>query len=104
MSAGTPDYVRLNRDIWTKSNARYTDGRAEEAWAQAEIAWGVWQTPESVVNVLPDVTGKDVVELGGGLFRHDGIIVQYTGWRRQATKPRSDRLRPARAPRLPTAA
>jgi SAM-dependent methyltransferase len=66
MSGGTPDYVRLNRDVWTKSNARYTDGRAEEAWAQAEIAWGVWQTPESAVNVLPDLTGKDVVELGCG--------------------------------------
>ena len=66
MSAETPDYVRLNRDVWTKSNARYTDGRAEEAWAQPEISWGVWQTPESAVNVLPDVRGKDVVELGCG--------------------------------------
>ena len=66
VSAETPDYVRINRDAWTKSNARYTDGRAEEAWAQAEIAWGVWQTPESEVNVLPDVRGKDVVELGCG--------------------------------------
>jgi SAM-dependent methyltransferase len=66
MSAETPDYVRVNRDAWTKSNARYTDGRAEEAWAQAEISWGVWKTPESAVNVLRDVTGKDVVELGCG--------------------------------------
>jgi SAM-dependent methyltransferase len=66
MSGETPDYVRINRDAWTKSNARYTDGRAEEAWAQAEITWGVWDTLESSVNVLPDVTGKDVVELGCG--------------------------------------
>jgi SAM-dependent methyltransferase len=60
------DYLRINRDAWTKSNARYTDGRAGEAWAQAEITWGVWQTRESAVNVLPDVTDKDVVELGCG--------------------------------------
>ena len=66
MSAETPDYLRINREAWTKSNARYTDRRAEDAWAQAEIAWGVWQTPESAVNVLPDVNGKDVVELGCG--------------------------------------
>lgn len=66
MSAETPDYVRVNRDAWTKSNARYTDGRAEEAWAEPEISWGVWRTPESVVNVLPDIEGKDVVELGCG--------------------------------------
>ena len=58
--------LRINREAWTKSNARYTDGHAEEAWAQAEIAWGVWQTPESAVHVLPDVRGKDVVELGCG--------------------------------------
>lgn len=66
MSAETPDYISINRDAWTKSNARYTDGRAEEAWAQPEITWGVWRTPESSVNVLPDVSGKDVVELGCG--------------------------------------
>ncbi|HUG06220.1 MAG TPA: class I SAM-dependent methyltransferase [Candidatus Limnocylindria bacterium] len=66
MSAETPDYVRVNRDAWTKPNARYADGRAADAWAQAEITWGVWRTPESLVNVLPDVRGKDVVELGCG--------------------------------------
>lgn len=66
MSAETPDYARLNRDVWTKSNARYTDGRAEDAWSQTEITWGVWGTPESAVNVLPDVRGMDVVELGCG--------------------------------------
>ena len=66
MDAEMPDYLRVNRDAWTKSNARYTDGRAEEAWAQAEIAWGVWQTPESAVKVLPGLRGRDVVELGCG--------------------------------------
>jgi SAM-dependent methyltransferase len=60
------DYLRINREVWTKANARYTDGRAEDAWAEAEITWGVWSTPESAVNVLPDVRGKDVVELGCG--------------------------------------
>jgi SAM-dependent methyltransferase len=66
MNAETPDYVVLNREHWTKSNARYTDGRAEEAWSQPDISWGVWDTRESAVNVLPDVKGKDVVELGCG--------------------------------------
>src|SRR5437867_12996567 len=66
MDAEMPDYLSVNRDAWTKSNARYADGRAEEAWAQAEIAWGVWQTPESAVKVLPGLRGRDVVELGCG--------------------------------------
>jgi len=66
MSAEGPDYLRINRDAWTKSNARYTDGHAEKAWAQEDITWGVWSTPESAVRVLPEVKGKDVVELGCG--------------------------------------
>jgi SAM-dependent methyltransferase len=61
-----PDYVKVNRDHWTKNNAAYTDGRAEHAWSEPEISWGLWNTPESEINVLPDVRGKDVVELGCG--------------------------------------
>ena len=61
-----PDYVKVNRDHWTKNNAAYTDGRAEHAWNEQEISWGVWNTPESEINVLPEVRGKDVVELGCG--------------------------------------
>ena len=61
-----PDYVKVNRDHWTKNNAAYTDGRAEHAWNEQEISWGLWNTPESEVNVLPDLRGKDVVELGCG--------------------------------------
>ena len=61
-----PDYVKANRDHWTKNNAAYTDGSAENAWNQQEISWGVWRTPEGDIKVLPDVRGKDVVELGCG--------------------------------------
>jgi SAM-dependent methyltransferase len=63
----TPDdYVAQNVEVWTRANARYTDGAAEGAWAQEEITWGVWSIPESEVGVLPDVEGLDVVELGCG--------------------------------------
>ena len=61
-----PDYVEANRAHWTKTNAAYTDGRAEHAWNEQEISWGLWNTPESEINVLPDVRGKDVVDLGCG--------------------------------------
>ncbi len=53
-------------DAWTRANAEYTDARAEQEWAQDEITWGVWHVPESELRALPDVTGKDVVELGCG--------------------------------------
>jgi SAM-dependent methyltransferase len=61
-----PDYLAVNRAHWTKANAEYTDARAEHAWNEPEISWGVWNTPESDLNVLPDVRGKDVIELGCG--------------------------------------
>jgi SAM-dependent methyltransferase len=51
---------------WTRENAEYTDGRAERAWAESEISWGVWHVPESELHALPDLAGKDVVELGCG--------------------------------------
>ena len=55
-----------NREVWTAENAAYTGKQAREAWAQEEIKWGVFQVPESDVGALPDVSGKDVVELGCG--------------------------------------
>ena len=55
-----------NVDVWTRANARYTDGAAPAAWAQEEITWGVWSIPEREVGALPDVDGLDVVELGCG--------------------------------------
>ena len=55
-----------NVEVWTRANAEYTDARAEEAWAKDEPDWGVWAVPEREVHALPDVTGKDVVELGCG--------------------------------------
>ena len=61
-----PDYVKINREHWTKTNAAYTDGRAEHLWNESQISWGVWSTPESEVNVLPEIKGKDVIDLGCG--------------------------------------
>jgi SAM-dependent methyltransferase len=61
----SPDALR-NREIWTQENAEYTGPNALDAWRQEEIGWGVFQVPESEVGALPDVAGKDVVELGCG--------------------------------------
>ena len=61
-----PDYVAINREGWTRANAEYTDARARDAWAQEEITWGKWSLPESEVGMMPELDGKDVVELGCG--------------------------------------
>ena len=55
-----------NIEDWTRANERYTDARAEGAWAEDEISWGIWLVPERELRAVPDVSGKDVVELGCG--------------------------------------
>src|SRR5215208_764922 len=55
-----------NIEVWTRANADYTDARAEANWLEDEITWGVWGAPETELMALPDVSGKDVVELGCG--------------------------------------
>jgi len=60
------DYVAINRESWTRANAEYTDARAHDAWAQEEVTWGQWHIPESELNLMPGVPGKDVIELGCG--------------------------------------
>lgn len=61
-----PEYARLNRDVWTATNAEYTDAAAREAWAREEVMWGAFNIPESEVGVLGDVDGLDVIDLGCG--------------------------------------
>jgi SAM-dependent methyltransferase len=65
-SSERPDYLDANVANWTRANAEYTDAAAQRAWAKAEIDWGIWQTPESELNILGDVDGLDIVELGCG--------------------------------------
>jgi ubiquinone/menaquinone biosynthesis C-methylase UbiE len=76
-----PDYVAVNREAWTRANAEYTDARAREAWSQEEITWGKWSAPERELGVLPDVRGKDVVELGCGTA-YFGAWLKRVGARR----------------------
>ena len=65
----SPDWradAKRNAANWTRANAEYTDENAETNWALDEISWGIWGVDESELNVLGDVAGLDVVELGCG--------------------------------------
>jgi len=55
-----------NAANWTEANREYTDENAETNWALDEISWGIWGVDESELNVLGDVAGLEVVELGCG--------------------------------------
>jgi SAM-dependent methyltransferase len=60
-----PDHVHRNREFWDRQSADHLEpGR--RAWASNEPTWGIWNIPEAEVQVVPDVAGKDVVELGCG--------------------------------------
>ena len=61
-----PEYVARNRAVWTKTNEEFTDAAATRAWGEGGIRWGVFGVPEADVQVLGDVSGLDVVELGCG--------------------------------------
>ena len=63
---GWSDDAARNRELWTENNREYTDERASDNWALDEISWGIWGIDESELNVLGDVAGLDVVELGCG--------------------------------------
>ena len=62
-----PEHALRNRELWTRSNAEYTDRNATASWAQEEITWGMFKVPESEVGVLGDVAGLDVLDLGCGI-------------------------------------
>ena len=65
-SSDLPEYAVRNRASWTRTNERYTHEHGVRAWQAEEITWGLWGNPESALNVLPELEGRDVIELGCG--------------------------------------
>jgi SAM-dependent methyltransferase len=55
-----------NRALWTETNREHTNDSAATNWALDEISWGIWGIDESELNVLGEVDGLDVCELGCG--------------------------------------
>jgi SAM-dependent methyltransferase len=75
------DYVAVNREGWTQANAEYTDASARDSWTQSGVTWGMWGLPEGEVRALPEVTDKDVIELGCGTA-YFGAWLKRAGARR----------------------
>ncbi len=61
----SPDYVSRNVAEWGAMADRYATA-GEALWQSAEPTWGIWEIPESQVHLLPDVAGKDALEVGCG--------------------------------------
>jgi SAM-dependent methyltransferase len=55
-----------NRELWDQQAAEYQAKHGGQLTASGGAAWGVWQMPESQLQILGDVSGRDVLELGCG--------------------------------------
>jgi ubiquinone/menaquinone biosynthesis C-methylase UbiE len=59
------DESRNNQRVWNEAADDY-QARHSAMLGGEDLAWGVWGIPERRLNVLGDVAGKDVLELGAG--------------------------------------
>ncbi len=60
------EHAQRNKAEWEKAAGEYEES-GRRGWAGEEPpSWGIWHIPEAELLVLPDVSGKDVVELGCG--------------------------------------
>ncbi len=59
-------HAAINKAAWEAEAPEY-EASGRLGWSgQREPSWGIWHVPESELRALPDVAGKDVVELGCG--------------------------------------
>jgi SAM-dependent methyltransferase len=61
----SPD-ADLNRSFWEEHAATYQDEHRDSIGGALAEAWGVWRIPETQLQILGDVEGLDVLELGCG--------------------------------------
>ena len=95
MGAEPAGHAGRNREAWDRLSAEYLEpGR--RAWARDEPVWGIWRIRERDLGTLPDVAGRDVVELGGGtaywsawLARRGARVVGLDNSARQLTHARA---------------
>jgi SAM-dependent methyltransferase len=59
------EHVLRNREAWNEWATEYV-AAGERQWATDRPSWGIWGIPDTEVNILPDVTGRDTIELGCG--------------------------------------
>jgi SAM-dependent methyltransferase len=59
-------HAAQNRRLWDQQADEYQARHGPQLAASGGMAWGVWQLPESELDVLGDVRGVDVLELGCG--------------------------------------
>ena len=60
------EHQKSNRNAWQTFAEDYVEP-AEIGWQSNNPRWGIWQTPETQLNLLPDnLTGMKCLEIGCG--------------------------------------
>lgn len=59
-------HAARNQRLWDASADEYQARHGEQLRGSGGMTWGVWQLPEAELQVLGDVRGLDVLELGCG--------------------------------------
>jgi ubiquinone/menaquinone biosynthesis C-methylase UbiE len=74
----SPDALR-NRVHWDRTSDAYQQRNAAFI-GRSEPRWGMWQLPEAELQILGDVEGKDVLELGCGAAQWAILLAQRGAW------------------------
>lgn len=72
-----PDHVRKNKTMWELQSDSYDREHAEALGGKNALAWGLWRIPESELNVLGEVSHKDILEFGCGAARWSIALAQH---------------------------
>lgn len=59
-------HAARNRRLWDQRSDEYQAAHGPQLAAKGGLAWGVWQLPESELQILGEVRGRDVLEFGCG--------------------------------------
>jgi SAM-dependent methyltransferase len=71
------DFER-NRAFWNRHSDSYQATHREHI-GRPEPRWGMWQLPESELQILGDVAGKDILELGCGAAQWSILLAGLGG-------------------------
>lgn len=63
------EHARRNRALWEATSDSYEGRNSEALSGEKALAWGLWRIPESELNILGEVAGKDILEFGCGAAR-----------------------------------
>jgi SAM-dependent methyltransferase len=64
--SGLSDHAAANRENWNTDSDTYQSDHGAELAVAGGLAWGVWRVPEAELQMLGEVAGKDILELGCG--------------------------------------